>query len=57
MKKNGNGICQTPDSNFDGLRSCVVNQPSVCEDLVNSTTNSEEQLSAEACNDINQGNK
>ena len=55
-KENGNGICQTRDSNFDGLLSCVVNQPSSCEDLVNSTTNSEEQLSAEACAVINQGN-
>jgi hypothetical protein len=36
---------------FDNLLSCVVNQPSTCTDLLASTTNPEEQLSAEACFD------
>ena len=54
--KNENGGCQKRYRMYDGLLSCVVNQPSVCTDLVNSTTNSENQLSAEACLDTNRGN-
>ena len=57
VKKNGDEICQTRDGKFDGLLSCVVNQPSECKDIVNGTTDSEQQFSAEACADKNQGNK
>ena len=56
MEKNGNGNCQTRARKFTGLLSCVVNQPSSCEDLVNDTKDTGEQLSTEACQDINQGN-
>ena len=56
VNKNGNGICQMHDRKFGDLLSCVVNQPSSCKDLLNSTTNLKDQLSAQACTDINQGN-
>ena len=53
--ENWNGICQKRLGKFDGLLSCVVNQPSLCTDLENSTSNPEKQLSAEACLENNQG--
>ena len=57
VNENGNALCQTRHTKFDGLLNCVVNQPSSCKDLINSLTNSEEKISAEACTDINQGNR
>lgn len=40
---------------MDRLYSCFVNQPSSCNDLVNSTTYPGKQLSAEPCEDENEG--
>lgn len=49
MNKNGFGRCRKEDSDFGGLKSCYIKLPSTCSDLVQSGSNPQKYLSAEAC--------
>ena len=49
MDNNGYGRCRRKDSNMGNRYTCYVNQPSNCPDLVDSTTYTGQQFSAEAC--------
>ena len=55
VNENGYGGCQKSDINFGSLFSCFVNQPSTCKYLVNNTTHPEIKISAEPCEDKNEG--
>ena len=56
VDEDGFGVCEKRDENFNGKFSCFVNESAGCRDVKNSTTNPEKQLSAEACEDKNEGN-
>ena len=47
--RNGFGRCRKSDSDFGGRRSCYVNLPTTCSDLVRSNSNWGKFLSADAC--------
>ena len=55
VDENGIGACQKRDESFNGKFSCFVDQPNACKDVRNSTTNPERQVSANACEDKNEG--
>ena len=51
---NGSKHCEKRDGRFGGRFSCTVNHPSLCKDLL--YVDQYEQISADACEDKNQGN-
>ena len=55
INENGYGACQKRDINLGILFNCFVNWQSLCKYLVESATNPEIQLSAEECEDKNEG--
>ena len=46
---NGYGNCKKADKNYGNKKTCYVTLPSSCEDLIASTTNPGEKVSAQAC--------
>ena len=49
INEHGFGMCQKKDGSYGGAYSCYVDRPSSCDDLHESFTNPEFQISAEAC--------
>merc|ERR1719203_1462767 len=49
INRYGFGRCRKSDSDFGGRKSCYVNLPTTCTDLVKSSSNRGKFLSANAC--------